>query len=99
MPPMTEKMFKTLLAKAEATSSKRGPASLPTGKTLSLYVAANGASMSVNKVTHIRLEGDVVEATNNKGELFLFALENLYAASISGAAGPSAAARKAGFLG
>ncbi len=96
---MIEKMFKSLLAKAEATTSKRGPAVLPSGKTITLYVANNGASMSVNKVVSLRLDGDMVEATNNKGELFFFALADLYAASVSGAMGDGAAARKAGFLG
>ena len=95
---MTSDMFNTVLAKAEATTAKRGPATLPDGKTLTLYVANNGASMSVGNLIATRLVGDVVEARNKKGELYLFALVDVYAASIR-SEGDGDASRKAGFVG
>jgi len=95
---MTSEMFHTVLAKAEATSATPGPANLPKGKTLTLYVASNGASMSVGDIVTIRLDGEVIEAENKKGVLYLLALPDVYAASLR-SDGEGTTARKAGFVG
>jgi hypothetical protein len=95
---MTEKMFEALLARSEATASKRGPATLPEGRTITLYVGRAGAALQIPRVAELRLQEALVEARNHKGELFLVALEDVYAASIS-AEGEGGGLRKAGFVG
>jgi hypothetical protein len=95
---MTETMYTTVLEKAECKKSKDGTAELPEGRTLTLYVAHDGSSMSVGRLTGLRLaQGGIIEARDVKGELYILSLEDIYAASISGA-GKSALSRKAGFL-
>ena len=98
MCPMTKDMFDTILARAECTTQDDGSAELPEGKTLTLYLARDGASLQVGRVVEVKLDSDVVEAVNNKGELFIVALGDLFAASVSGGS-KSTKGRKAGFLG
>ena len=95
---MTKDMFDTILARAECTTADDGTSELPEGKTLTLYLSRDGASLQVGRVIEMKLDGSIVEAANNKGELFLVALGDLFAASVSGGS-KSSKGRKAGFLG
>jgi hypothetical protein len=93
---MTEAMFQRVLERAEAQSHKRGPAKLQ-DKTVTLYVASHGATMTVSNVTELLLVESILEAKNRKGELFILALEDVYAASVN--ASDERGPRKAGFVG
>jgi hypothetical protein len=65
---------------------------------LTLYAAHDGVSLTVGKIEEVRVTGGLVRARNAKGETFLLALEDVFAAAVdAGAEGGSG--RKAGFLG
>ncbi len=95
---MTEAMFQRVLERAEAQAAKKGPAKLPDERTITLYVASHGASMTVGNVVELSLVEGVIEAKNKKGELFLLAVEDVFGASIT-IEGERATGRKAGFIG
>jgi hypothetical protein len=93
---MTETMYTALLDKAEAKKNDDGEAELPEGRTLTLYVAHDGCSMTVSRIVALRLEqAGVVEARDNKGESYVLGLDDVFAGSISG--GKTAEQRTAGF--
>ena len=94
---MTEAMLKAILTASE-TSLKDGFAELPGGRTLTLYVAHDGVSMSVGKVASLRVNDEILEARSNKGELYVLNLSDVFAASVSGSQ-EAGKGRKAGFLG
>jgi hypothetical protein len=94
---MNQDMLKAVLATAE-TREENGWSTLPAGRTLSLYAAHDGVSLTVQKVEAVRATQGMVHARNNKGETFLLSLEDLFAAAFDAGA-ESKAARKAGFLG
>lgn len=90
-------MLKTVLASAD-TREEDGWAILPNGRLLSFYTAHDGVSLTVQKIEAVKLAHGLLHARNNKGETFLLALEDVFAAAFDAAA-ESRAARKAGFLG
>ena len=95
---MTDGMFKVVLERAGGKSKKDGTTELPDGRTLTLHAAHGGAALSVGKVTTVREKSGIIEASNVAGELFVLALEDVFAATVSGGdAGKPG--RKAGFLG
>ncbi|MEM1032013.1 MAG: hypothetical protein AAGN82_16815 [Myxococcota bacterium] len=93
---MTDEMFDAILRKAEC-EKKGDHAVLPEGRTLSLYVAHGGSSLTVSRIVEVTRDGELVEARNAKGELFILTRSDVFAASVVGGSkdGPS---RKAGFL-
>ncbi len=94
---MTENMYSALLSKAEAKKDKTGEAALPEGRTLTLYVAHAGCSISVSRLVAVRLEqGGILEARDNKGETYILNLDDVFAGSISGGSKGSPS-RTAGF--
>ena len=94
---MTHDMLKTVLETAQAREAD-GWSVLPDGRLLSLYAAHDGVSLTVQKIEALRLAHGLVHARSNKGETFLMALEDLFAAAFDAGA-TSPATRKAGFLG
>jgi hypothetical protein len=94
---MTHDMLKTVLATAD-TREEDGWSLLPNGRLLSLYAAHDGVSLTVQKIEAVRLLHGLVHARNAKGETFLLALEDVFAAAFDAAA-DARAARRAGFLG
>ncbi|HHH30245.1 MAG TPA: hypothetical protein ENK57_18150 [Polyangiaceae bacterium] len=97
---MTEEMFHAVVDKAGCTKGDGGRLELPDGSTMTLYLAHDGTQLQVSRVTALAQKGDIVETHNAKGETFLLALEDLFAASIVGGdAQDGGAGRKAGFLG
>ncbi len=100
---MTESMFNAVLSKAGCEQDKDGVARLPMGRTMTLYVAHHGTQLSVSKVVAVRRnpsggDGGLLETEDAKGETFLLSLDDVFAASVSGAS-KAAGGRKAGFLG
>ena len=95
---MTEEMLRTVLETAQAKADKDGVAALPQGRLLTLYSAHHGVGLTVGKVERIRVAGSSLRAHTAKGETFLLALEDVFAAAIEGTGEPGAS-RKAGFLG
>jgi hypothetical protein len=95
---MTEEMLRIVLETAEGKSDKDGWVTLPEGRSLTLYLAHNGASLTVAKIGALRAAQGILRAKSAKGQLFVLALTDVFAAAIDGA-NESSAARKAGFLG
>lgn len=95
---MTEDMFDALISRAGCDKAKDGTATLPEGSTMTLYLAHDGASLSVARVVALSLVAGVVETRDSRGETFVVSLSDLFAASISGDE-RKGAGRRAGFLG
>ncbi len=96
---MTEAMLKRILEEAQAKKGEGGEQELGEGRRLTVYVAHAGVPLTVSKVVGLRvLEGATVQVRNDKGERTFLALEDIFAAGVEGS-GPSANARKAGFVG
>lgn len=90
-------MLKTVLDTAQAKEAD-GWFVLPDGRLLSFYAAHAGVSLTVQKIEAVRQAHGLVHARNNKGETFVLALEDLFAAGFDGGTA-SPTMRKAGFLG
>ena len=91
---MTEEHLAALLAAVEAKKNDKGWSVASEGRSLTLYAAYNGASLTVSRVEALRSEQKLLYARTKKGEVFVLALADVYA----GAAEESpAASRKAGF--
>jgi len=95
---MTDDMLSAVLETAGAKTSKDGESRLPQGGTMTLYAAHDGVALTVTKIESMRRADGVVRARNVKGETFVVALEDLFAAAVDGGASADGA-RKAGFLG
>jgi hypothetical protein len=95
---MTADMYHVVIARAGCGKDDDGWMKLPDGRTMNLYLAHDGTSLSVDKVTFLKLVDGVVETRDGRGETFLVSLEDLFAASVSGD-DTRGAGRKAGFLG
>jgi hypothetical protein len=91
---MTEEHFNALLTAAEAKKEERGY-SLPEGRSITLYVASNGASLTVSRVQAAKLDKGLIHAQTIKGERYLVALQDCFGGSIDA---PPSGGRKAGFL-
>ena len=93
---MTEDMLKVVLDAAGVKLDEKGTAVLPERHTLSLYLAHDGASLSITRVVRVALRDEVLKAEDDKGELFVAHLGDAFAASVSVPAADTS--RKAGFL-
>jgi len=95
---MTEDMFRVVLETANAKADKDGWTTLPEGRVMTLYAAHNGVQLTVAKIDKVKAGGSVIKAKTAKGDMFVLALEDLFAAALDAGA-ESSAGRKAGFLG
>ena len=91
---MTEEHLTALLNAAEAKKDEKGWVGAADGRLFTLYVAFNGAALTVGRVEALRIDGKLVHARTNRGELYLLSLSEIYAGAIEG---PTATSRKAGF--
>jgi hypothetical protein len=96
---MTVEMFKAILEKAEC-KTKGGESTLPEGRTIALYVAHEGVSLTISRLVSLRLDLDglLIVGRDHRGEMYLVALADVFAASVAGGSGDTPV-RKAGFLG
>jgi hypothetical protein len=95
---MTEEILRAALEAVEAKTDKDGWADLPEGRTMTLYAAHDGVSLNVAKVESLKITHNLVRARSVKGETFLLALTDVFAAALDGGGRPGHS-RKAGFLG
>lgn len=91
---MTEDHLTALLTAAEAKKEEKGFLRMGEGRTITLYVASSAANLTVGKVEAVRSERGLLHARTSKGEVFVLALEDVYAGAVE--ALPSGT-RKAGF--
>jgi hypothetical protein len=91
---MTDDHLGALLTVAEGKKEKDGWFTLPEGRHITLYVAFNGASLSVSKISHVKRDGALLLARTVKEESYILAIDDVYAGSVEA---PASSGRKAGF--
>ena len=92
---MTREMFDKVLERAECTEEE-GEHVLPEGRSMTLYVSRQGSSLTVARVAGLRFDEDALFARDQRGEIFLLALDDVFVASVSGVV-EQKSSRKAGF--
>jgi hypothetical protein len=92
---MTPDHLTALLSAADAKKTDDGWVALPEGRGLTLYVGLNGATLTVQRIQTLKIEGPLLHARTNKSEHFVLALTDAYAGSVDA---PSGVSKKAGFL-
>jgi hypothetical protein len=91
---MTEEHLTALLNVAEAKKDDKGYLKAGDGRALSFYAASSGANLTVTKVEAVKVEKHLMYARTTRGEIFVLALEDVFAGSVDQ---PPSAGRKAGF--
>jgi hypothetical protein len=91
---MTEDHLTALLSAADAKKDDKGWVGAADGRLFTLYVAYGGAGFTVSRIEAMRIDGKLLHARTNRGELYLLAMSDVYAGALEG---PTAQARKAGF--
>jgi len=83
----------------EASGAKKGEGGFlapPEGKLITLYVSSGSSTLSVQRIEAVRQDQGLVHARTKKGELFVLALQDVFAGAIEETQGSSQ--RKAGFV-
>ncbi|WP_394820936.1 hypothetical protein [Pendulispora albinea] len=93
---MTGNHLEAILKQASAKLDKDGFLALPDGAVLTLYVAHDGASLTISKVESLRIDGELVYARTAKRETFTLVQSDVFALAVEGAQGQPAR-RTAGF--
>ncbi len=75
---------------------EKGFRELPQKTTLSFYLAKNAVGLTVANVEAIALRGTQVQARTTKGDLYVIALDDIFAVNIEGRA-QAKSVRRAGF--
>lgn len=92
---MTPEHLSALLQVAAVTTDSEGWQHPAEGRSLTLHLAHDGATLSVSRICALRSDGKLVYAKSTQGEQYVVSLEDLYAGSVEG---PKEAGRKAGFV-
>jgi hypothetical protein len=92
---MTQEHWAALVEASGAKKDEQGFLAPPEGKLLTLYVSSSSATLSVQRIEAVRHEAGLVHARTKKGELFVLALEDIFAGAVEESQGSS---RKAGFV-
>jgi hypothetical protein len=77
-------------------ADERGFREFPQRTTLTLYLAKDSVGLTVSGIEAIAIRGHQVHARTNKGDLYAFSLEDVFAANIEGRA-KAKGERRAGF--
>ncbi|HYQ16456.1 MAG TPA: hypothetical protein VEQ58_11885 [Polyangiaceae bacterium] len=93
---MTLEHWAALIEASGAKKDDGGYLAPPEGKLITLYVASGSSTLSVQRIEAVRQEQGLVHARTKKGELFVLALQDVYAGAIEETQGSSQ--RKAGFV-
>jgi hypothetical protein len=92
---MTHEHLSALFTASDAVKGSDGWMTLPDARSITLYVAAGGSTLSIGRVQALRHDGALLHAKTNKGEHYVVALEDAFAGSVDA---PSGQTKKAGFL-
>jgi hypothetical protein len=97
---MTGEHLDAILKSVQAKAGKDGAHSLPEGVTITLYLAHDGASLSVAKVESVKADGELIFARTVKKETFALARADIFAIATDGSSTASGESpRRAGFGG
>ncbi len=97
---MIDAVLKVALEEAQGKPGEGGYVDLPEGRKITLHTAHAGVGLTVTKIDRVATTGGVVRARNERGELFILPLEDVFAVSVEGnRSGASGSPRRAGFLG
>jgi hypothetical protein len=91
---MTQDHLSAILDLLSAKVDKDGWSTFSEGRGLTLYVAHEGVQLTVPRVEAIAVKGGIVRARTAKGEVYIVALEDVFAAAAEATATQT---RKAGF--
>ena len=92
---MTPEHWAALVEVSGAKKDDKGFLVPPEGKLITLYVVSGSATLSVQRIEAMRQEQGLVHARTKKGELFVLALQDVFAGAVEETQGSS---RKAGFV-
>lgn len=93
---MTDEHLQALLGAAEAVKKdKEGFQALAEGRHLTLYAASSGVSLTVSRIAALKRDGGLVHARTAKGELYVLAIEDVFAGAVDLA---QTSTRRAGFV-
>jgi hypothetical protein len=92
---MTLEHWAALVEASGAKKDEGGFLAPPEGKVLTLYVSSGSATLSVQRIEAVRQEQGLVYARTKKGELFVLALQDVFAGAVEETQGST---RKAGFV-
>ncbi len=92
---MTQEHWAALIEASGATKDDKGLLVLPVGKLLTLYVSSGSSTLSVSRVESVKSEHGLVHARTKKGEVFVLALQDVFAGAVDESQGSE---RKAGFV-
>jgi hypothetical protein len=91
---MTAEEFQNIVRLAEVTVEGEW-SKLPEGRTMTLHVASGGVGLAVSRVSSIKVALPQLVLRTAREELFVVALNDVFACAIDQAGGQ---ARKAGFV-
>ncbi len=91
---MTDEHFMAIVQSAQAKKDGQGWWTTQEGRHLTLYVSSSSASLTVNRIEAVRLDGNLIKARTARGETYILALEDVFAAGIDP---EPQGARRAGF--
>jgi hypothetical protein len=92
---MTPEHLTALLQAASATSDAEGWQHPAERRSLTLHLAHDGATLTISRISGLRLEGKLVFAKSPQGEQYVVSIDDVFAGSIEG---PKDVGRKAGFV-
>lgn len=93
---MSPEQIQEILKVCEATEGEGGFRELPQRTTLSLYLSKGGVGLTVGSIEAMHVRGHAVQARTTKGDLYVFSLEDVFAANVEGRM-KSKTERRAGF--
>lgn len=92
---MTLEHWAALVEASGAKKDDGGFLAPPEGKLITLYVSSGASTLSVQRIEAVRQDHGLVHARTKKGEVFVLALQDIFAGAVEEAQGSS---RKAGFV-
>lgn len=91
---MTNEHFQALLSVAGAKPDTEGWSKTEDERLVTLHASNQGVGLVINRIVATRLQGELVLARTDKGDQFVVALRDVFAASVEA---PKTKARQAGF--
>ena len=93
---MSPEQVNEILTICEASASDNGFRELPQKTTVTLYCARGGVGLTVSSIEAMALRGQSLHARTTKGDLYVVAIDDVFAANVEGRA-QAKTPRRAGF--